>query len=52
MFDLFLSLTFIHVGVVEVNPDLGLSVEQHRSPCPEGTYFSAELCVECPSGYL
>ncbi|KAJ7990480.1 hypothetical protein DPEC_G00300750 [Dallia pectoralis] len=39
-------------GIVDVNPDLVLSIEQQNHSCAGGTYFSAGLCVECPSGYF
>lgn len=36
----------------EASADLPFSEVTNLDRCPEGTYFSHQLCLECPTGHL
>ncbi|KAM7413317.1 hypothetical protein PAMA_020621 [Pampus argenteus] len=36
----------------EASADLPISEETNLDQCPEGTFFSHQLCLECPSGHF
>lgn len=50
--DILLDINLCVEESAEGSADLLLVEETDIYQCPEGKYFSYQLCLECPSGHL